>query len=60
MERGLDHLKRRARRGSTAIEYALLAVLMGAGIIVAFQQLGQSVQTVFEDVEEEVSNATGS
>jgi len=36
------------QRGATAIEYTLLAALIGAAAIFGFDQVGQSLETVFE------------
>lgn len=38
-------------RGATAIEYGLIAVLIGATLIASLSGVGQSVRTAFETVE---------
>lgn len=35
------------RRGATAIEYTLLAALIGVAAIVGFDEVGQSLEAVF-------------
>ena len=37
----------RDRRGATAIEYALIAALIGTAIVVGVTQVGVSLQTLF-------------
>ncbi len=59
MEPRLGSLSRRRRRGATAIEYALISFLIGATLLVSIRALGVSVTNVYEDVEDEVTNATG-
>ena len=58
MERGLELVDRRQRRGATSIEYALIAFLIGASLVVVFQALGGSVTNLYGDIETEVSDAT--
>lgn len=41
----------RDRRGSTATEYALIAALLGAGLVVAVTNLGAITETLFSIVE---------
>ena len=36
--------------GATAIEYALLAALIGVGIVAAATTLGQNISTLFTDI----------
>jgi pilus assembly protein Flp/PilA len=37
--------------GATAIEYALIAAIVGVGIILALQQMRNQINTTFGDVE---------
>lgn len=60
MERRLGNLKRNTRQGATAIEYALISFLIGATLLVVIQALGVSITGLYDEVEQEVSNATGS
>jgi Flp pilus assembly pilin Flp len=41
----------RERQGSTATEYALIAALLGAGLVVAVANLGAITETLFSIVE---------
>lgn len=41
---------RRAERGATAIEYALLAALISLALIAAFNNLGLSLVGIFETI----------
>ena len=41
----------RRQRGATAIEYALIAALLGAGIVVAVATLGDSLEATFHHLE---------
>jgi len=43
--------------GATAIEYALLAALIGVGIITAAKALGLSITNLFDDVKGELNGA---
>ncbi|MEA3052236.1 MAG: pilus assembly protein Flp/PilA [Sphingomonadales bacterium] len=40
----------RDRKGATAIEYALVATLISVAAIVAFNNLGNSINTTFNSV----------
>ncbi len=44
--------------GATAIEYGLLAALIGVGIIVTAGSLGDSLNTTFTKVSTELNTAT--
>lgn len=44
--------------GATAIEYALIAALVGVGIIAAATQLGTDISGTFGAVSTELSGAT--
>jgi pilus assembly protein Flp/PilA len=46
------------RRGGTAIEYALVAALIAVAAIVAFRNVGTSIDTTFNEVHTAVSNAS--
>jgi pilus assembly protein Flp/PilA len=52
MEDPMRHLRNilRDRRGGTAIEYALVATLIAVAAIVAFRNLGTSVDTTLNSV----------
>jgi pilus assembly protein Flp/PilA len=43
--------------GATAIEYGLLAALIGVGIIVAARLLGQTISSTFNKVSDNLSAA---
>ena len=43
--------------GATAIEYALIAVLVGIAIITAVTALGKSLQSIFNTVASNVNSA---
>ena len=43
--------------GATAIEYGLIAALIGVGIITAASTLSGSIRATFEDVTTELQNA---
>lgn len=43
--------------GATAIEYGLIAALVGVGIILALQSLRTELQNTFEKVSTELQNA---
>ena len=43
--------------GATAIEYALIAAIVGIGIIATLQLLREELQTTFNTVESELANA---
>ena len=43
--------------GATAIEYGLIAALIGVGIITAAGALGTSLTGVFENISEELDGA---
>jgi len=45
--------------GATAIEYGLIAALVSVAGITALNQMGESLQTMFETVGTEISNANG-
>jgi Flp pilus assembly pilin Flp len=60
MESRLGSLRKRRPRGATAIEYALVRFLVGAPLLVTIRALGVSVTGVYEEVENEITNATGS
>lgn len=47
----------RDQRGATAVEYALIAVLMGIAAITAFVNLGDTVSTHYSEVDSSVANA---
>ena len=53
----MRHLRKilRDRRGGTAIEYALVATLIAVAAIVAFRNLGTSITTTFNTVDNSVS-----
>ena len=42
--------------GPTAVEYAIMAALIGAVIIGTVRLLGQEVDSVFSDIQSEVAN----
>jgi pilus assembly protein Flp/PilA len=44
-------------KGATAIEYGLVAALVGVAAATAFGTLGTEVGTTFGDVESELANA---
>ena len=44
----------RDNRGATAIEYALVASLLSVAAIVAFQNLGNSVQAKFNSINQAI------
>ncbi len=44
-------LRTRHRQGSNAIEYALIAALLGAGLVVAITNMGAITQMLFSIVE---------
>ncbi|WP_316858826.1 Flp family type IVb pilin [uncultured Cohaesibacter sp.] len=44
--------------GATAIEYALLAGLIGVGIVTAATNLGDAINTLFGNIEEELEGVT--
>ncbi len=44
-------------RGATAIEYGLLAALVGAALIFAFQDLSASLNQIFSSVQEDIEAA---
>ncbi len=46
--------------GATAIEYGLIAALISVAAIAAMGALGDSLQTLFNTVAGELSNAAGS
>jgi pilus assembly protein Flp/PilA len=52
MEDSMRYLRNilRDRRGGTAIEYALVATLIAVAAIVAFRNLGTSINTTFNSV----------
>jgi pilus assembly protein Flp/PilA len=52
MEDPMRHIRNvlRDRRGGTAIEYALVATLIAVAAIVAFRNLGTSVDTTLNSV----------
>jgi len=43
--------------GATAIEYGLIAALIGVGIITAAQNLGTEVATTFENIDTKLGTA---
>jgi len=43
--------------GATAIEYGLIAALIGVGIIVSAKALGANITGLFSDVDGEISGA---
>jgi pilus assembly protein Flp/PilA len=56
----MRHLRKilRDRRGGTAIEYALVATLIAIAAIVAFRNVGTSIDTTFNEVHSAVGNAS--
>lgn len=44
--------------GATAIEYGLIAALIGVAIIVGAKQLGSDLSTKFNEIAAEVDNAS--
>ncbi len=48
----------RDKSGATAIEYGLIAALIGVAIIGGATLLGQSIDTLFDGVGTELTNAT--
>jgi len=44
--------------GATAIEYGLIAALIGVAIIVGARQLGTNLNTKFNEIATEVANAS--
>ena len=44
--------------GATAIEYALIAALIGTAVIAAAGSLGDQISTSFGDIESSLSDAT--
>jgi pilus assembly protein Flp/PilA len=47
----------RDQRGATAVEYALIAVLIGIACITAFVNLGDTVSTHYSEVDSSVGGA---
>lgn len=47
-------------RGATAIEYGLIAALIGVAIVVGATAFGTSITTLFSDVDGKMSVAFGS
>ena len=45
--------------GATAIEYGLIAALVSVAGIAALNAMGDSLETMFETVAEELNNAVG-
>jgi pilus assembly protein Flp/PilA len=45
--------------GATAIEYGLIAAIVGVGIIVGLGQLRDGLNTLFNDVRDELANPGG-
>ncbi len=48
----------RDESGATAIEYGLIAALIGVGIIVVLQNVRGQLQSTFTKVQTELKNAT--
>jgi pilus assembly protein Flp/PilA len=48
---------RHDQRGATAVEYALIAVLVSIAAIAAMTNLGDSMSTTYSDVNSSVSDA---
>ena len=48
----------RNRKGGTAIEYALVAALIAVAAILAFRNLGTTVDNTFNNVHGVIDNAT--
>ena len=57
--RKLFKLFRSEESGATAIEYALIAALIGTAVIAAAQSLGDQISASFQDIETSLSDATG-
>lgn len=47
----------REEEGATAIEYALIAALVGLALVVSLTDLGQAIVGVFEDIAAELSKS---
>ncbi|HEX8572745.1 MAG TPA: Flp family type IVb pilin [Allosphingosinicella sp.] len=56
----MRHLRKilRDRRGGTAIEYALVAALIAVAAIVAFRNLGTTVDNTFNNVHGVIDDAS--
>ena len=59
MDRALFRRLLRDQRGATAVEYALIAVLIGMAALTAFVNLGDTVSTHYSEVDSHVSGAVG-
>jgi pilus assembly protein Flp/PilA len=46
----------RSEEGATAIEYGLIAALIGVGIITAVTNVGSEIQGTFNDVKDGLAN----
>ena len=46
--------------GATAIEYGLIAALIGVGIIIGAKAMGGSINGMFSDVDNDLGQAFGS
>lgn len=46
--------------GATAIEYGLIAAIVGVGIIVGLGNLKDGLNTVFGDIQDKLEEGTGS
>ena len=57
MHRAIIRRLLRDQRGATAVEYALIAVLMGIAAITAFVNLGDTVSTHYSEVDSSVGGA---
>ena len=51
---------RKSKRAATAIEYALIAALIGIAAVAAFQALGDSLTAIFSGISSSVSAAVPS
>jgi pilus assembly protein Flp/PilA len=49
---------RKDEEGATAIEYGLLAALIAVAIIFAVSEIGGTLQTTFETVNDEINSPT--
>ena len=46
----------REESGATAVEYAIIAALVGVASIFAINQFGEEVQALFEEASQEINN----
>jgi pilus assembly protein Flp/PilA len=46
----------REESGATAVEYAIIAALVGVASIFAISQFGEEVQNLFQEASQEINN----